>query len=365
MVKNELELDYLPVPPKAPYVPWNLLEAPSQEVLNRLGIKSGSYMPLSEIESSPIHRSLTGFNELDFIYGYSRFSNSVKWGLPHGKISLWAGESGTGKSRIAIDVAKNRSKLYSTSKVLYFQTESTLEDFAGWAKDSSTYNNFICSGESSIDNIIKVIYEVRPSLVFIDSVNEIDEFESGSKKETRRLINGEDGKIGLRQACNDVGCHVVLLGQLNQNGTIKGGTSLPHLVDVALNLTKYDDSSDGSYFEVGIGIKHRYGRKESGIYGIWKHEEYGVVSVSEKRFEDKIWCNAHNVKYETPEERVMRIAAEYKRTSPFLSSPKKRNKKSIIGKVLRGTGKVVGGIVDIGIITVGTIALTLKFMDKK
>ena len=35
--------------------------------------------------------------------------------------------------------------------------------------------------------MIKIIYEVKPQLVFIDSVNEIEEFVNGTKQETRRL----------------------------------------------------------------------------------------------------------------------------------------------------------------------------------
>jgi len=64
-----------------------------------------------------------GINELDWIYGGSGRS----WGLPQGKISLWSGPSGTGKSRSLITVAKNMS--YMGYRVMYFQNEVTLPDF--------------------------------------------------------------------------------------------------------------------------------------------------------------------------------------------------------------------------------------------
>jgi len=177
---------------------------------------------LSEIESKPILRGTTGLAELDYIYGSSTFSDRVLWGMPKGKISLWSGSSGIGKSRMAIEVAKNLCKTNPATKVLYFQTEAELGDFAQWAKDASQYNNFYCSGVTSIREIVTAIYQTQPHYVFIDSINEIEEFASGSKKEARYIINGDHpGHHGLRDVCNQVGCHVVLLGQLNQDKTKK------------------------------------------------------------------------------------------------------------------------------------------------
>ena len=260
---------------------------------------------LNEINPKPIPRALTGFDELDYIYGYSRFPEGIYWGLPQGKISLWAGTSGIGKSRLAIDVAKNYSS--KGHKVLYTLTEAELEDFGSWAKDTSKYNTFYCSGENKIEEIIKIIYSVRPSLVFIDSINEIEEFESGSKKETRRLINGTKDKIGLKKATVDVGCHTVLLGQLNQDKTIKGGTSLPHLVDTALNLTPYEKDSKRC-FTVSVGIKHRYGKRDSA--GMWIHKEHGVECATSSRLNDKEWCSSHGLILTTLKERMIKEVEE-------------------------------------------------------
>jgi predicted ATP-dependent serine protease len=258
-------------------------------------------VPLSEIKALPIPRALTGFDELDFIYGFSRFPEKVAWGIPQSKISLWSGTSGIGKSRLAIEVAKKIS--CPNFKILYFQTEAELSDFAGWTKDSSQYANIFCSGENRIKEMIEIIYEIKPQLIFIDSVNEIEEFGNGNKRETRLLMNGEDNSGGgLRKACQDLRTHIILLGQLNQDKTIKGGTSLPHLVDIALNLVPCDPG-DKTTFGVFIGIKHRCGRREEHIKGYWKHNENGVNSISDHRLGDKIWCNSHNIQIDSFSER--------------------------------------------------------------
>ena len=250
---------------------------------------------LSEIEAKPILRLSTGFDDLDWIYGYSQFPGEIVWGMPIGKISLWSGTSGIGKSRLCIEVAKKQSILQT--KILYFQTESTLEDFASWAKDTNDYSNIYCSGENKIDEIIKIIYEIRPNVVFIDSVNEIEEFENGNKQEARRIISGADGRPGLRQVVNDTDCHIILLGQLNQDGkTIKGGTSLPHLVDIALDLVPayVDDELREDRFIVDVGVKHRYGKK--GPYTVFQHGDEGVEQWIPMRYDDEMWCKAHGRK---------------------------------------------------------------------
>ncbi len=270
---------------------------------------------LSDIKANPIPRALTGFEELDYIYGYSRFPNGSVWGMPQGKISLWAGESGIGKSRLCIEVAKNyaamghidsitNEKIYN--KVLYFSIEAELDDFASWAKDTSNFSSFYCSDEDKIDEIIKIIYKVDPDLVFIDSVNEIEDF-NGTSKSVHRLIKGTKDKIGLKKVTADVGCHTILLGQLNQDKTIKGGTALPHAVDTALNLTPRAKDST-ICFTVSVGIKHRYGKK--GSEGTWCHDDEGVKCVSNTRLSDKEWCDSHNLIVSTMAGRVIKELEE-------------------------------------------------------
>jgi predicted ATP-dependent serine protease len=236
---------------------------------------------LSEIKATPVLRNKTWFNDLDILYGTSEIPQDHEYalnniGMPKGKISLWAGQAGVGKSRLCIEVAKRFSTNYEGGTVLYFQTEAPLSDFASWTKNPEQYQNIFCSGEDKIDEMIKIIYQVKPKLIFIDSVNEIEEFETGNKKEARRLIKGIDGKIGLKQATHDVGAHLILLGQINQDGkTIKGGTSLPHLVDIALNVVK---TNTNGVFRVEVGTKHRYGSTEN--TALFKHTDDGVIEYN-------------------------------------------------------------------------------------
>ena len=253
---------------------------------------------ISEVKAQPVLRARTGFQELDWIYGCSTFPNgSTQWGIPQGKISLWSGESGVGKSRAAIKLAGSYAK--AGVKVLYFQNEVDVSTFAGWVKQTSGLNtaqldSFLCSDAKTLGEMIEAIYYANPQIVIVDSVNEIEEFETGSKKQARLIIEGKSNKRGFRDACLEVKCHVILLSQLNQDGTIKGGTSLPHLVDIALRIRHYQGQRSG-LFSIGVGIKHRYGRTGNRFHSVWEHSDSGVECISDYSLEDDRWCLTHGI----------------------------------------------------------------------
>jgi hypothetical protein len=69
---------------------------------------------------------------------------------------------------------------------------------------------------------------LRPHLVVIDSINEIDEFS----KQNQQI----DVFRSLREAISVARSHLILMAQLNADGSVKGGTKGPHLVDITANL---------------------------------------------------------------------------------------------------------------------------------
>jgi predicted ATP-dependent serine protease len=251
------------------------------------------YKSISEVVANPRTRLSSGFDALDWLYGYTAFDNGdIRWGLPNRKISLWSGESGVGKSRVAINVAIKL--LDSGSKVLYFPTETSLSDFK---VDTQNYviknpQNFICSGVTSLEEMVDTIYKVKPKFVFVDSVNEIDEFKNGTKQDSRLLMSGDGSYKGFRDVVSEISCHIILIGQLNQNKTIKGGTSLPHLVDISLNLEKVKNKS---CFVIKTGVKNRCGRTGNQFDSYWEHNDNGVKCIESGEKYDKTWCDSHNI----------------------------------------------------------------------
>ena len=88
--------------------------------------------------------------------------------------------------------------------------------------------------------------------------------------------------------------HIILVGQLNQNGTIKGSTTLAHLVDTTFDIVPACPKSTRTIV-VRVGIKHRYGRRGREFYTYWEHTNEGCVPCVEDdtKLDDEVWCNSH------------------------------------------------------------------------
>ena len=244
------------------------------------------FTSISNVRAETVKRVSTGHDELDWLYGVSKFGSEDTpiqfWGMPVGTISTWVGEGGVGKSRLAIDVAK--AKVQEGSTVLYFQNEVDLPTLASWVNDNRL-KNFYCSEVTALADQVEVVREVNPALVFVDSINLIDEYGTGTAKSIKKIIDG------FRSAIRGTDCHVVILCQLNKEGSATGSTALGHLPDANLTLTNC-----GNDFRVGIGKKNRYGPKGSEFFGIWKHTDTGVVCISENRLKDINWCKTNGFK---------------------------------------------------------------------
>lgn len=198
---------------------------------------------IDETQAEITRRYPTGYFYLDTAYGSSEYirkedgAKITEWGLPIGKISYWSGVRGIGKTRLAIGVAKKMNKL--GAKVLFVEGEVPRNEFSGWVNKihlSETDVNpgidyperFWGSTEYKCSSICDLIVKLRPHLVVIDSINEIEEFIK------------QNDQVGvfrdLRQAITGSRSHLILMAQLNTDGTVKGGTKGPHLVDVTANL---------------------------------------------------------------------------------------------------------------------------------
>jgi DNA repair protein RadA/Sms len=247
---------------------------------------------VEQIPPQAPRRIATGIPELDWIYGWSLYDNGYHWGLPKGKISLWAGEGGVGKSRASITVGTFLAN--AQYKVLYFQNEVDLPTFSGWVREGIIfYNLFLMSEDIGLQDQLDTIRRDKPQIVVVDSINRITEFGSGAKKNIELIINE------YRKVCKELNVHVIFLCQLNQDGSIKGSTTLKHLVDIELNIVH---AGAASHFVIKTG-KHRYGRTGEMFRTLWEHTDLGVRSVSEHRLEDEVWCTLNGVamKVYTPE----------------------------------------------------------------
>lgn len=246
-----------------------------------------NFTSISNVKGETVKRVSSGHDELDWLYGLSKADNLYQWGIPVRTISTWVGEGGVGKSRLAINLAKY--KVSHGKKVLYLQNEVDLATLAGWVGNTTQMQNFYCSDATALSEQVSIIKELRPDFVFVDSINLINEFGTGTAKSIKTIVDG------FRDAIEGSETHVVILCQLNKEGSATGSTALGHLPDINLSLTNTDE--DG-VFAVSIGKKHRYGRKGTSYTSLWRHTETSVECISKNRLADDRWFEPDGYKQE-------------------------------------------------------------------
>ena len=251
-----------------------------------------SICSISKIKPKAVPRFNSGYPELNWVYGKSDTPKGIKWGIPFGKISLWAGAGGVGKSRTAISIAKKIVSL--GGRVLYFQNEVDLPTFSGWVKKGN-YNldNFMVSDSIDLETQIKDIILAKPHIVFVDSINQLEEYRSGTKRDIKKIIEGSNRQIGFREVAKRTSAHIVFISQLNQDGSVKGSTTLSHLVDIEFKINNIEIDN---HFLIDVGDKNRYGKTGDMFRTLWKHTDSGVESVSNHRYRDKVWCDSNGKK---------------------------------------------------------------------
>lgn len=228
----------------------------------------------SDIKARPIKRYRSGFVFLDFAYGQSEIDGIEEYGLPHGRISIWGGSSGVGKTRLSCEIALSTNA--EGYKVLYIQNEVSPSEFKGWVKKAVVNEDrFFISDHDRLDEQLETIKELRPDIVVVDSVNMLQGFSS--PRQLRHIMDE------YKRQTNEIGCHVIFISHLNKQGEIKGNNDLGYLGDVICSLEhlseklpKNQAESDPDIdkrFMLTVG-KNRYG--SSGGFVIFEHDEFGV-----------------------------------------------------------------------------------------
>jgi predicted ATP-dependent serine protease len=249
-----------------------------------------SFESVNSIKTEVVKRIQTGLTEIDFLYGMTYVDGEYFWGIPEKTISLWAGERGIGKSRLAVEVARKVSR--RGFSVMYFQNEMTKGTFA--TKIKSDGGNlpswFYISDTNTLDGQIEEIRRSRAQLVVVDSISMLEGFRAGSVKSIVEVMKA------FRQVCQVNNCHIVLLSQLTKTGDARGSTVLPHLVDVEFKLT----SAGPERFWFKLDGKNRYGSTGNNHLSCWLHFDTGLKCFSDYSRYDETWCKSHGLELVDP-----------------------------------------------------------------
>lgn len=198
------------------------------------------------------------------------FDRLLGGGLVAGSVSLLGGEPGIGKSTLLAQLGLSLSKkekhvLYVTGEESPVQVALRLQRLAEQIPATFTFLD-----ETDAGTIAATIYDQKPTLVIVDSIQSIR--TSAAQGEPGNPTQIKASAALLNEAAKDSGTSLILVGQVTKDGDLAGPRLLEHLVDTVMML----EGDRYQTFRLLRVVKHRFGATE----------ESALLHMTEKGLEE-------------------------------------------------------------------------------
>lgn len=232
--------------------------------------RSASVFTINEIPADEEERIKTNINEFDRVLG---------GGIIPGSVILLGGDPGIGKSTLAMQAAAKIN-----AKVLYVTGEESAKQVkirASRLKINSP--NFYVLAETNIESILRVVNDLHPSLVIIDSIQTMERSDLNNSPGTVTQIR--ECTSFLMEEAKKQQFSVMVIGHVTKEGIIAGPKVLEHMVDTVI---QFEGETNHSY-RILRAQKNRFGStNEIGIFEM--HED----GLSEVKNPSEIFLSSHS-----------------------------------------------------------------------
>ncbi len=208
----------------------------------------GVVTPVNNVDAIELKRLKTPGTELNRVLG---------GGIVPGSVILLGGEPGIGKSTLLLQSALRMNK-----KVLYVSGEESLNQIKMRAdRIGITNEDCLLLNETSVENVISKLKEVKPAFVIIDSIQTMFSKYLDSTPGTVSQIR--EATSLLIQFAKKNETPIILVGHITKEGQLAGPKLLEHMVDTVL---QFEGETQNSY-RILRTLKNRFGSSlELGIY---------------------------------------------------------------------------------------------------
>ncbi len=237
--------------------------SPSETTNFFVGIPREHSFPqtLDEIQSEAEERTLTHIGEFDRVLG---------GGIVLGSVVLIGGDPGIGKSTLLLQSLNQLAK--EGKKVLYVSGEESLRQVKMRAERLGIKSpNLFVQSETSLEAIIKNIFELKPFAVVIDSIQTMYITELQSAPGTISQVRESSGK--LISLAKQTGIPIFLVGHVTKEGAIAGPRVLEHMVDTVL----YFEGDRGHPYRILRAVKNRFGSTNE--IGVFEMKDTGLKEI--------------------------------------------------------------------------------------
>ncbi len=173
-------------------------------------------------------------------------------GIVPGSFILVSGDPGIGKSTLLLQISTQLSEEHS---IIYFSSEESLSQvklrFARIAKTAP--DNLLFSDQCSLQSIIDICQQKKPTLVIIDSIQNIINQETDALPGTISQL--KESAFRLMRLAKENNIAIIATGHITKEGTIAGPKLLEHMVDAVFYLQKEDQWQTRTL----RSIKNRFG----------------------------------------------------------------------------------------------------------
>ncbi len=229
--------------------------------LAQLPPRRGQPLPLLNMQAPPEVRRTTGIREFDRTLG---------GGVVQGSVVLLGGDPGIGKSTLILQVLDRLSQgglvgLYISGE----ESEAQLKLRAD--RLGLTSGDLLVATETCLENILKIVEEVRPAFLALDSIQTM--YTATIPAAPGSLNQVRETAFRLVQQAKLTGVATFLIGHVTKEGAIAGPMTLEHLVDTVLYL-----EGDRSHaFRLLRTVKNRFGPTQE--LGVFEMQEAGLLEV--------------------------------------------------------------------------------------
>lgn len=196
------------------------------------------------------------------------FNRVLGGGLVAGSLTLLGGEPGIGKSTLMLQIALNLPY-----KTLYVSGEESAQQIKMRAERIQPESDrcFILT-ETKTQNIFRIIEELTPDIVVIDSIQTLHtdfiESSAGTISQIRETATE------LIKFAKETATPVILIGHITKDGNIAGPKVLEHMVDTVLQF----EGDRSHIYRILRAHKNRFGSTNE--LGIYEMQNNGLREVS-------------------------------------------------------------------------------------
>lgn len=216
-------------------------------------------IPLEQVEVHDTVRITTGISEFDRVLGGGAVKRSAV---------LIGGEPGIGKSTLLLQAAAAAGQ-----RTLYVSGEESAGQIRGRADRLGVpLKNIELLCTNSVENIEKVLNNVNPLVVIIDSVQTLFSPQAGTIPGTINQLKYCANE--LVQWVKERDAALFLTAHVTKEGIIAGPKVLEHIVDTVISFERNED--DVRFLRA---LKNRFGSVDE--LGIFRMDEKGLAAVQD------------------------------------------------------------------------------------